>query len=201
MNASLSRAILLLHMLTIGSFASLANAQSALSTKAGLGYSGLGYVFDDVDGVGGVDFVHGTQIDFGMDLSLGQLFTVGVDADFTVAEAGRTVVGRNSFNISDIGAVLDDNAAQHLTGSFFSVSALVGMNLGDFHPATGIGFMHAEIEDAQRADRFDFNCMTWIAKPLDVDVAKFINFAMEYEQTLACDVDASALSLSGRITF
>ena len=126
---------------------------------------------------------------------------MGVDADFTVAEAGRTVVGRNSFNISDIGAVLDDNAAQHLTGSYFSVSALVGMNLGDFHPATGIGFMHAEIEDAQRADRFDFNCLTWIAKPLDVDVAELINFSMEYEQTLACDVDAPALSLSGRITF
>ena len=82
MNAGLSRAILLLHMLTIGSFASLANAQSALSTKAGLGYSGLGYAFDNLDGVSGVDFVHGTQIDFGMDLSLGQLFTGGCRCRF-----------------------------------------------------------------------------------------------------------------------
>ena len=201
MNASLARAILLLLVSTAGALVPLASAQSALSTKAGLGYSGLGYAFDDLNGASGVDFIHGSQIDLSMDLSLGRLFTVGLDADFTAAEAGRTVVGRDSFDISDIGAVLDDTAAQHLTGSYFSVSALVGMNLGDFHPAAGIGFLHAEIENAQRVDRFDFNCMTWIAKPLDVDIADFVNFSMEYEQTLACDVEASALSLSGRITF
>ena len=200
MNASFT-AVTLPLTLVIGSMGTIAQAQSALSTQAGLGYSGLGYAFNNLDGASGVDFIHGTQIDFGLDLSLGRLFTVGLDADFTAAEAGRTVVGRDRFNISDIGAVLDDNAAQHLTGNYFSISALVGMNLGDFHPATGIGFMHAEVENADRVDRFDFNCMTWIAKPLDVDVADFVNFSMEYEQTLACDVDASAVSLSGRITF
>jgi len=200
MNANLTATTLLLTLVT-NALGITAQAQSALSTQAGLGYSGLGYAFEDLEGDRGVDFIHGTQIDFGLDLSLGRLFTVGLDADFTVAEAGRTVIGRDRFNISDIGAVLDDNASQYLTGSYFSLSALVGMNLGDFHPATGIGFMHAEVENADRVDRFDFNCMTWIAKPLDVDVADFVNFSMEYEQTLACDVDASAISLSGRITF
>ena len=180
---------------------SLASAQSALAFNVGLGYSGLGYALEENSGAQSVDFIHGPQLDIGWELGLGRFVSVGLDADLTVAEAGKNISGRDSFALSDINAILSDSGGTPIVGNYFGAAALVGIYLGDFHPSVGLGYLTVNVEDEDREPKNDFNCLTWLAKPLDFNASDFITISFEYEQTLSCDFDATSLSLTGRVSF
>lgn len=179
-----------------------ATAQSALIVGAGMGYGSAAHIVEH-EGEVGMHLLTGPQLDFGLELGLGPVFGISLDADLMAAELGTRIAGVSELNgeeLLNFGAL---ETGDPIRGFVFGGAAMADIHLGAYFPSAGIGFVQVESEMLDGSESFQsFNCMTFVGKPMNFKAGETFSFSLEYEQTIAnCENPGRSLAVSARLRF